>query len=61
MTSVLVLQVPGSLRYGIFATLWHPTGGHFPMSWAANDTSVPGLDVTESYLKKSPPDPAAVQ
>ena len=46
--------MPGSHRHGIWATSWEPTGqGHFPMDWAREDTSVPGVDVTEHYLGKA--------
>lgn len=44
-------QTPGSRRHAIYAASWKPTGdGYFPMSWAPNDTSVSGEDVTQVYL-----------
>jgi hypothetical protein len=42
--------IPGSTMHGIFATSWKKTGKHFPLVWAINDTSVPGIDVSERYI-----------
>ncbi len=42
--------IPGSVAHGIFSTSWKPTGKHFPMVWAMEDDSVPGVDVTDRYI-----------
>ncbi len=38
--------------FWIYATSWKPTADsiHFPMVWAKNDKSVPGVDVTDFYI-----------
>jgi hypothetical protein len=43
--------IPGSLIHAIFSTSWKPTGAHFPMVWAMDDSSVPAVDVTTRYLE----------
>lgn len=42
--------VPG-YQYGIFAAsyVYQPGYTHFPMTWAPNDPTCHGIDVTESY------------
>ncbi len=42
--------IKGSVVHGIYATSWKKTGQHFPMIWDLNDSSVPGVEVTERYL-----------
>eukprot|EP00823_Brevimastigomonas_motovehiculus_P000047 TRINITY_DN10149_c0_g1_i1.p1 TRINITY_DN10149_c0_g1~~TRINITY_DN10149_c0_g1_i1.p1 ORF type:complete len:299 (+),score=39.42 TRINITY_DN10149_c0_g1_i1:103-897(+) len=37
-------------EHGIFAVSYKYTGDHFPMSWAFDDYSINGVDVTSSYL-----------
>lgn len=43
--------VASDWRHAIWATSWKQTGSHFPMVWALNDTTVPGLNVTDRYAK----------
>ena len=42
--------IPGSVAHGIYATSWQKTAHHFPMVWNLDDTSVPGVDVTQRYI-----------
>lgn len=43
--------VPGHPRYAVVASRWADSDLHFPMVWAGNDRSVPGVDVTRRYLR----------
>lgn len=49
-------QVPGSEKHGIFSVEWDRSnldGVFYPMAWDLDNREVPGVDVTESYLKAS--------
>jgi len=57
-------QVPHDLKHGIYATAWSPPGPfpvnpevYVPISWAPEDRSVRGVDVTSRYLEEPPPTP----
>ncbi len=40
--------------HAIYATSWEKTGLNFPMVWAPDDQSVPGINVTDRYAKQAP-------
>jgi hypothetical protein len=43
-------QRPGDKWHAIYAASYAPTGAPFPLAWAPDDGSVPGVDVTQAYL-----------
>lgn len=43
-------QLPGSHWHAIYAASFKTTGTAFPLAWAPEDESVPGVDVTQAYL-----------
>jgi hypothetical protein len=43
-------QLPGSHWHAIYAASFKHTGTAFPLAWAPEDESVPGVDVTQAYL-----------
>lgn len=43
--------VPGDPKYAIWATSFEKSQTHFPMAWNLDDKTVPGVDVTERYLR----------
>lgn len=43
--------VAGNARYSVWASSWRPTGAHFPLVWSRDDRTVPGVDVTERYVR----------
>lgn len=43
--------IEGHTLHAIWATSWRQTGQTFPLSWSANDTSVPGVEVTNRYKR----------
>jgi hypothetical protein len=51
-------QLPGDHWHAIYAASFKPTGTPFPLAWAPEDESVPGVDVTQAYIDAEIP-PAA--
>src|SRR5262249_14319231 len=43
------------LQHAIYATSFQPTGLAFPLVWAADDTSVAAVNVTDRYTPKAVP------
>lgn len=43
-------QLPGDHWHAIYAASFKPTGTTFPLAWAPEDESVPGVDVTQAYI-----------
>ncbi|WIA31582.1 hypothetical protein OEZ86_002470 [Tetradesmus obliquus] len=43
-------QTPGSHWHAIYAASYRQTGLPFPLAWAPEDESVPGVDVTQAYI-----------
>lgn len=53
-------QLPGDHWHAIYAASFKQTGTTFPLAWAPEDESVPGVDVTQAYIDTpSPPTAAA--
>eukprot|EP00879_Flechtneria_rotunda_P002678 GHRR01002883.1.p1 GENE.GHRR01002883.1~~GHRR01002883.1.p1 ORF type:complete len:305 (+),score=65.54 GHRR01002883.1:356-1270(+) len=48
-------QMPGSYWNAIYAASYKQTGVVFPLAWSPDDKGVPGLDVTQAYLRTSMP------
>ncbi len=42
---------PKSFVHSVYATSWKPTDGHFPMVWNMKSKQVPGVNVSEFYIK----------
>ncbi len=42
---------PKSFVHSVYASSWKPTEIHFPMVWNMKDKSVPGVNVSERYIK----------
>ncbi|MCC5823454.1 MAG: hypothetical protein LAT64_05845 [Phycisphaerales bacterium] len=43
--------VPGHELHGVWASSWRGTGDHYPLAWAMDDRSVPGVDVSGRYAR----------
>lgn len=52
-------QRPGDHWHAIYAASFKPTGTAFPLAWAPEDESVPGVDVTQAYIDTPVPSAAA--
>ncbi len=48
-------QRPGDRWHAIYAASYAGTGITFPLAWAPDDDSVPGLDVTQAYIDAAVP------
>jgi hypothetical protein len=48
-------QLPGSHWHAIYAASFKRTGTTFPLAWAPEDESVPGVDVTQAYIDAADP------
>ena len=51
-------QLPGDHWHAIYASSFKKTGTVFPLAWSPEDASVPGVDVTQTYIDAAVP-PAA--
>lgn len=54
-------QLPGDHWHAIYAASFKRTGTAFPLAWAPEDGSVPGVDVTQAYIDAAVPPPAVVE
>lgn len=48
-------QLPGDHWHAIYAASFKRTGTVFPLAWAPEDESVPGVDVTQAYIDAAVP------
>lgn len=51
-------QLPGDHWHAIYAASFKRTGTAFPLAWAPEDGSVPGVDVTQAYIDAAVPPPS---
>lgn len=52
-------QLPGHHWHAIYAASYKNTGTVFPLAWAPEDETVPGVDVTQAYIDAEVPTAAA--